>query len=61
MTVVVQAASGGGGSSSSKSTMAGVSTMYAPTSYTDSLRLWNIAGVFNYLCKFTLILLKISI
>ncbi|XP_042230419.1 zinc finger E-box-binding homeobox protein zag-1-like isoform X2 [Homarus americanus] len=28
--------------------MAGVSTMYAPSSYTDSIRLWNIAGVFNY-------------
>lgn len=25
--------------------------MYAP-SYTDSIKLWNFAGVFNYLCKF---------
>ncbi|KAK3865292.1 hypothetical protein Pcinc_029084 [Petrolisthes cinctipes] len=50
VTVVVQAASGGGGgSSNSKITMAGVSTMYAPASYTDPIRLWNIAGVFNYL------------
>nr|XP_045602257.1 zinc finger E-box-binding homeobox protein zag-1-like isoform X2 [Procambarus clarkii] len=30
--------------------MAGVRTMYAPSPYTDSLRLWNFAGVFNYLC-----------
>ncbi|XP_064107617.1 zinc finger E-box-binding homeobox 1-like [Macrobrachium nipponense] len=29
--------------------MAGVSTMYAPSPYTDSIRLWNIAGVFSYL------------
>ncbi|KAK8725555.1 hypothetical protein OTU49_010618 [Cherax quadricarinatus] len=29
--------------------MAGVSTMYAPSSYTDSIRLWNIASAFNYL------------
>ncbi|XP_050694006.1 zinc finger E-box-binding homeobox 1-like isoform X1 [Eriocheir sinensis] len=29
--------------------MAGVSTMYAPPSYSDSLRMWNFAGVFNYM------------
>ncbi|XP_071526885.1 zinc finger protein 1-like isoform X2 [Panulirus ornatus] len=29
--------------------MAGVSTMYAPSTYSDSLRLWNFAGVFNCL------------
>ncbi|XP_042878723.1 zinc finger E-box-binding homeobox protein zag-1-like isoform X2 [Penaeus japonicus] len=30
--------------------MAGVTTMYAP-SYTDSIKLWNFAGVFNYLSE----------
>lgn len=29
--------------------MAGVSTMYAPPSYSDSIRMWNLAGVFNYM------------
>ncbi|KAK8393829.1 hypothetical protein O3P69_006864 [Scylla paramamosain] len=29
--------------------MAGVSTMYAPPSYSDSIRMWPFAGVFNYI------------
>lgn len=40
--------SGGGGGGN---IMAGVSTMYAPPSYSDSIRMWNFAGVFNYMCK----------